>query len=180
MRNQSSSHPCRRHCSARLMTTDEAAISAVAPRYAHWAYRGRLASAGPCDFIAGKRQGWKLVITGPALEVVPFSTLRQRVRPRTSSTNSPHPNSPSHLCASRSDSPPFFHVCRCECRRAAEAERWSRREVTAIFQWLLQRAEAPLLRSARPRHAVDAPRCVHRVLLADVVPVVDVRYGQSM
>ena len=162
------------------MTADEAAISAVSPRYAHWAYHGRLASAEPCNCIAGKHQRWKLVITGPASEVLRLTMLRQRVRLRTSSINSRYPNSPSPLCASSSDSPPFFHVCRFECRLAAKAERWSRREVTAIFQWLLQRAAPSLLGSARPRHAVDAPGCVHRVLLADVVPVVDVRYGQPM
>ena len=162
------------------MTADEAAISAVSPRCAYWAYRGRLASAGPCNCIAGKHQRWKLVITGPVSEVLRLTTLRQRVRLRTSSTIATHPNSPSPLCASSSDSLPFFDVCRCECRLAAKAERWSRREVTSFYQWLLQRAEAPLLGIARPRHAVDAPECVHRVLLADVVPVVDVRYGQPM
>ena len=162
------------------MTADEAAISAVSPRYAHWAYRGQLASAGPRDCIAGKHQRWKLVITGQVSEVLRLTMLRQRVRLRTSSINSRYPNSPSPLCASSSDSLPFFHVCRCECRLAAEPERWSRREVTTSYQWLLQRAEAPLLGSARPRRAVDAPGCVHRALLADVVPVVDVRYGQPM
>ena len=138
VRHQPSSHPCRRHRSIRLMTADEAAISAGSPRYAYWAYHGRLASAGPRDFIAGKHEGWKIVITGPPSEVVPFTTLRQRVWLRTSSTNSPHPNSPSPHCVSSSDSLPFFHVCRCECRCAAEPERWSRREVTTISQWLLQ------------------------------------------